>query len=100
MAAVPETGNTMRMTRDRVLNLYFMEARAKLIDLAAFLDRVDRAEGVDDFRIEAFRQALKELEHDKPERARRVLLSLSDPSLEPVLAAATKAASGAWPGAT
>jgi hypothetical protein len=88
------------MTRDRVLNLYFMEARAKLIDLAAFLDRVDRAEGVDDFRMEAFRRALKELEHDKPERARRVLLSLSDPSFEPVPAATTKAASGAWPGAT
>jgi hypothetical protein len=88
----------MRMTRDQVLNLYFMEARAKLIDLAAFLDRMDRAEGADDFRIAAFRQALKELEHGKPERAKRVLLSLSDPSVEPLPAATTKAASGAWPG--
>jgi hypothetical protein len=87
----------MRMTRDRVLNLYFMEARAKLIDLAAFLDRMDRAQGDDDFRIKAFRQALKELSHGKPERAKRVLLSLSDPSLEPLPAATTKAASGAWP---
>ncbi|HEY3855304.1 MAG TPA: hypothetical protein VGO67_13005 [Verrucomicrobiae bacterium] len=86
------------MTRDRVLNLYFMEARAKLIDLAAFLDRVDRAEGTDDFRIKALRKALKELEHDKPDRAKRVLLSLSDPSVEPIAAATTKAASGAWPG--
>jgi hypothetical protein len=86
------------MTRDQVLNLYFMEARAKLIDLAAFLDRMDRAEGADDFRIAAFRQALKELEHGKPERAKRVLLSLSDPSVEPLPAATTKAASGAWPG--
>jgi hypothetical protein len=89
----------MRMTRDRVLDLYFMEARAKLIDVAAFLDRMDRAEGADDFRIKAFRQALKELEHGKPERAKRVLLSLSDPSVEPLPAATTKAASGAWPGA-
>jgi len=88
----------MRLTRDRVLNLYFMEARAKLIDLAAFLDRMDRAEGDDDFRIKAFRQALKELEHAKPERAKRVLLSLSDPTVEPLPAATTKAASGAWPG--
>jgi hypothetical protein len=86
------------MTRDRVLNLYFMEARAKLIDLAAFLDRMDRAEGADDFRFTAFRQALKELEHGKPERAKRVLLSLSDPTVEPLPAATTKAASGAWPG--
>jgi hypothetical protein len=88
----------MRMTRDRVLNLYFMEARAKLIDLAAFLDRVDRAEGADDFRIKAFRRALNELQHGKPERAKRVLLSLSDPTTEPLAAATTKAASGAWPG--
>jgi len=86
------------MTRDQVLNLYFMEARAKLIDLAAFLDRLDRADGTDDFRIAAFRQALKELEHGKPERAKRVLLSLSDPTVEPLPAATTKAASGAWLG--
>jgi hypothetical protein len=87
------------MTRDRVLNLYFMEARAKLIDLAAFLDRVDRAEGADDFRIKALRKALKELDHGEADRAKRVLLSLSDPSVEPIPAATTKAASGAWPGA-
>jgi hypothetical protein len=86
------------MTRERVLNLYFMEARAKLIDLAAFFDRVDRAEGADDFRIAALRKALKELDHGKPDRARRVLLSLSDPTVEPLPAATTKAASGAWPG--
>jgi hypothetical protein len=89
----------MRMIRDRVLNLYFMEARAKLIDLAAFLDRVDRAKGADDFRVKAFRKALKELNHGKPERAKRVLLSLSDPTVKPLPAATTKAASGAWPGA-
>jgi hypothetical protein len=86
------------MNRDRVLDLYFMEARSKLIDLAAFLDRVDRAEGADDFRIKALRKAMKELNHGKPERAKRVLLSLSDPSDKPIAAAATKAASGAWPG--
>jgi hypothetical protein len=31
------------MTRQQVLDLYFMENRAKLIDLAAFLDRLARA---------------------------------------------------------
>jgi hypothetical protein len=86
------------MTRNRVLDLYFMEARSKLIDLAAFLDRIDRAKGEDDFRIKALRKALKELEHGKSERAKRVLLSLSDPTTEPLPAATTKAASGAWPG--
>ena len=49
-----------------------MEARAKLIDLATFLDRVDRAEGRDDFRIKAFRRALAELQKADPQRAKRV----------------------------
>jgi hypothetical protein len=48
--------------------------------------------------MKAFRAALKELNGDKPERAKSVLLSLSDPSAEPVAAATTKAACGAWPG--
>ncbi len=84
------------MTRQQVLDLYFMEARAKLIDLSAFLDRVDRAPGDDDFRIKAFRQALVELQSAGPGRARGVLLRLSDPSSQPISAATTKAASGAW----
>ncbi|MGA2173350.1 MAG: hypothetical protein ABSH38_00060 [Verrucomicrobiota bacterium] len=88
----------MPMTREQVLELYFMEARSKLIDLAAFLDRVERAEGADDFRLAAFRKALQELESSRPDRAKRVLLALSDPTLEPLAAATTKAASGAWPG--
>ncbi|HZM03974.1 MAG TPA: hypothetical protein VFC44_13265 [Candidatus Saccharimonadales bacterium] len=87
------------MTRQQVLDLYFMEARAKLIDLAAFLDRLDRAQGGDDFRIEAFRRALQLLHQKNPERAKAVLLALSDPSSEPIARANTKAAAGAWPDA-
>jgi hypothetical protein len=60
-----------------------MEARAKLIDLAAFLDRVDRAPGKDDFRMAAFRNALQNCPKASPHRAKRVLLSLSDPTTEP-----------------
>lgn len=86
------------MTRERVLELYFMEARSKLIDVAAFLDRVERAAGKDDFRIEAFRRALQELHRPQPDRTQRVLLSLSDPTDEPLPIATTKAAAGAWPG--
>lgn len=86
------------MTRQQVLDLYFMDARSKLIDLAAFLDRVERANGKDDFRIKAFREALKELEKGRAERAKAVLLSLSDPTNKPIPAATTKAACGAWPG--
>lgn len=90
--------NKKSMTRQQVLDLYFMDARHKLIDLAAFLDRVDRASGPDDFRIQAFGNALRELGGDKPGRTERVLLALSDPTMEPIAAATTKAASGAWPG--
>jgi len=84
------------MTRQQVLDLYFMDARSKLIDLAAFMDRVDRASGPEDFRMKAFRKALEELKQ-KTGRAEAVLLSLSDPTTQPIPAATTKAAAGAWP---
>ena len=85
------------MTRQQILDLYFMDARSKLIDLAAFLDRVDRAGGEPDFRLTAFRQALRELDRNEPRRAKQVLLTFSDPTTEPIAAATTKAACGAWP---
>lgn len=86
------------MTRQQVLDLYFLDARSKLIDLASFLDRVDRAEGSADFRLNALQQALQELAQTRPNRAEKVLLSLSDPTAQPIPAATTKAACGAWPG--
>ena len=86
------------MKREQVLDLYFMEARAKLIDIAAFLDRFERAEGKGDFRHQAFQNALQQLSGGNAQRAKNVLLSLSDPTAEPIPAATTKAACGAWPG--
>ena len=85
------------MTRQQVLDLYFMENRAKLIDIAAFLDRVDRAEGEADFRLGAFKTALTQLNGGAPERARQVLLSLSDATTEPIDKAPGKGAVGACP---
>ena len=72
-----------------------MEARSKVIDLAAFLDRVDRSEGEADFRLKALQNAMRELDNVIPGRAKRVLLALSDHSLDPIPAATTKAACGA-----
>ena len=86
------------MTRQQVLDLYFMDARSKVIDLAAFLDRVERAEGEADFRMKGLLHAMRELERPGSDRAKRVLLALSDPTAEPIPAATTKAACGAWPG--
>jgi len=86
------------MTRQQVLDLYFMEARSKLIDLGAFIDRVQRGTGEEDFRMKAFRAALAELSQGDSQRAKAILLALSDPTTEPIPAATTKAACGAWPG--
>ena len=85
------------MNRQELLDLYFMDARSKLIDIAAFLDRLDRAEGEADFRLAAFREALKELAGNEPIRAKNVLLSLSDPTTAPIAAAPGKGACGAFP---
>lgn len=86
------------MTRQQVLDQYFMDARHKLIEVAAFLDCVDRSEGDADFRLAAFRTALKHLGEKKPHRAKRVLLSFSDPTTKPLAKATVKGATGAWPG--
>ena len=75
-----------------------MDARSKLIDLAAYIDRVDRAEGKEDFRMKAFRDALAELSGNKKEKAKQVLLAFSDPTTKPVAKAPGKGAVGAWPG--
>jgi hypothetical protein len=85
------------MTKQQVLDLYFLDARNKLIELAAFLDRVERADGKDDFRLTAFHAALGELNGGKKEKAKNVLLAFSDPTTEPIAKAAVKGAVGAFP---
>jgi hypothetical protein len=85
------------MTRQELMDLYFLDARTKLIDLAAFLDRLDRADGSADFRLAALLRALGQLQLTNGQRTEHVLLSLSDPSTEPIVAATTKSACGAWP---
>ena len=85
------------MSRQQVLDRYFMDARCKLIDIAAFLDRVERSAGRDDFRLKAFREALGKLEGRKKNKAEQVLLTFSDPTSEPIAKAPGKGACGAYP---
>jgi hypothetical protein len=85
------------MTKQQILDLYFLDARHKLIELAAFLDRVERADGKDDFRLKAFHSALGELSSNKKEKAKNVLLAFSDPTTKPIAKAAGKGAVGAFP---
>ena len=83
------------MTKQQILDLYFLDARHKLIELAAFLDRVERAEGKEDFRLKSFRTALARLD-GKKNRAKSVLLAFSDPTTKPIAKAAGKGACGAY----
>jgi hypothetical protein len=86
-------------SREAVVDLYFLEHRAKLLDLAAFLDRLDRAatsSPADDFRIAAFRRAIGLLLDGKPDRAKRILELFSDPTTEPIPKAPMKGALGAY----
>jgi hypothetical protein len=69
-------------SKKELLDLQFIDARHKLIDLAAFLDRIDRHEGDDDYRFTALKNALPILLADRPDRARAVLESFSDHSTE------------------
>ena len=78
-----------------ILDLHFMDARYKLIDLAAFLDRVERHEGEADFRLAGLKKALPILLSDQPGRAKAVLEALSDHSTEPAEAATIQVAYGA-----
>jgi hypothetical protein len=88
----------MAMTKQQLIDLYFLDARARLIDLAAFLDRIERAPGEEDFRMAAFRRAVGELSKGGPHKAREVLLTFSDPTEQPLDKAPGKGACGAWPG--
>ncbi len=91
---------------DQVIDQYFLEHRAKVLDIAAFLDRHDRAaaaEGVSpshesrEIRMRALTRAIELLRDGKPDRARRILELWSDPTTQPIAAAPMKGAIGAAP---
>jgi hypothetical protein len=60
----------------KALEAYFLEARCKLLDLAAILDRIGRGEGravaEEDPRVARIRQALEVLRDPSGGRAERV----------------------------
>lgn len=72
----------MPTSKKDLLDLQFIDARHKLIEVAAFLDRIDRHPGDDDYRIAALKSALPILLETRPDRARGILESLSDHSTE------------------
>ena len=60
----------------QALDAYFLEARSKILDLAAILDRIDRGQSAgdthDDSRLLRVRQALQVLLDHSPARTERV----------------------------
>lgn len=93
---MPPAVAARKLSRTKVADLYFMEHRAKLLDLAAFLDRYDRAEGDTDFRVEQLREALRILLDGKTHRSARILEVMSDPTTEPLAKAGGKGACGVY----
>ena len=69
------------MTREQVANRYFLEMRCKVLEIAASLDRLDRAEsatngGVDP-RLNKLEQAIQVLLDEEPGRAEKIQLIFS-----------------------
>lgn len=83
------------LSKQELMNLSFLEARGKLLEVAAFLDRLDRCEGEEDFRIIALREVFPVLLSPNANRAQTILEKLSDTSEEPITVNPGKAACGA-----
>lgn len=85
-----------------LIDEYFIENRHRLLDLAAYLDRLDRAGEPNlesDFRMRAFREALSVLCEGTFPRTDRIQMIFSDPTTEPRAELDQKAAKGAFDGA-
>ena len=81
---MPDHANTCPLTERQLLEDSFMEHRAQVLAVAAFLDRLERARERDaggDFRLVALRRALRELNSPQPGRVKRIQMLLSDQDL-------------------
>ncbi len=83
------------MKETNLIDHGFMDARIKLIDVAAFLDRVERHGQTDDYRYHALKDAISELQSDEIGRVAKILNRFSDHSAEPIDKADIQGAFGA-----
>jgi len=88
------------LTTRQIVDEYFIENRTRLLELAAFLDRLrrsaDQADWTSDFRMQAFSSALEALAAESADKVSQVQLLFSDPTTEPKPVLDEKSASGAW----
>jgi hypothetical protein len=92
--ASPKTGREL-------VDEYFIENRTRLLEIAAYLDRLDRTDTTladRDFRARAFREALSVLASPAEDASRvdRIQLLFSDPTTEPLEKLDMKSARGAY----
>jgi hypothetical protein len=71
----------MPMTAQDILNREYLEMRAKILQLAASLDRLDRADGSvnGDVRMSHLNEGIEILQSDSPGRAERIQMLFSRP---------------------
>jgi hypothetical protein len=86
------------LTGTEIVDEYFIENRTRLLEIAAFFDRVDRVDpGVAsrDFRMKVLAEAVAALAA-KSDRLLRIQMLLSDPTVEPLDHLDRKSALGAF----
>jgi hypothetical protein len=96
------TTQTSPLSGKSILDIYFLENRARILEIASFLDRIARSndspEARADFRYKAFMSALELLVAPGERKTRAIQESLSDMSPDPIESALGLQALGAWEG--
>jgi hypothetical protein len=85
------------LSAKEIVDEYFIENRTRLLEIAAFLDRLDRSDPAyaeRDFRMQAFADAVGALAGTG--RLDRIQVLLSDPTTEPLTVLDRKSALGAY----
>lgn len=92
------TSSRSPLSPRELVDEYFIENRTKILEIAAFLDRLDRADptyAARDFRMKAFAEALAGLSRAS-DRVDYIQNLLSDPRETPLDALDRKSALGAY----
>jgi hypothetical protein len=87
------------LTATEIVDEYFIETRNRIIEVAAFLDRLDRADpavALSDFRVRALAEAIDVLSGGSASRVQDIQMLMSDPRTEPLPALDRKGAVGAY----
>ncbi|MBI4844431.1 MAG: hypothetical protein HY809_08940 [Nitrospirae bacterium] len=88
------------MQAKEALEKYFLDNRARMLEIASFLDRIDRYSGSpeakEDFRYKSLMKALKIILESEDERTKKVQLFFSDLSSAPLEKVTDQKAYGAW----